>query len=117
MFEAVLTDIVTPVTEFLGFILIPIFILIGALSPDYFIGFASISIGLGIAQSTGAILVEEMRFRRFPKAEHILVLLFAAIIENFGYRQLCSWWRIKGFIEFLQGKKHWGTMTRQKLST
>ena len=117
MFEAVLTDILTPITEFMGFILIPIFILIGALSPDYFIAFVSISVGLGIAQSTGAILVEEMRFRRFPKTEHILVLLLAAIIENFGYRQLCSWWRIKGFIEFLQGKKQWGTMTRQKLST
>jgi cellulose synthase/poly-beta-1,6-N-acetylglucosamine synthase-like glycosyltransferase len=116
MFESVLSDVVTPITEMLGYFVIPIAIVFGLLSYSYFVAFIGLSIGFGIVQSAGAIMLEELRFRRFPKFHHVLILLLGAVLENFGYRQLCSWWRIKGTFEFLLGKKAWGAMPRQALN-
>jgi cellulose synthase/poly-beta-1,6-N-acetylglucosamine synthase-like glycosyltransferase len=115
--EAVMTDIIAPIIEVLGYVIMPILILLGLLSLDYFIAFASVSIGLGIVSSVGAVLVEEMHFRRFPKVSHILLLLLAGVVENFGYRQLCGLWRIQGTWDYFSGKKAWGRMPRQRFST
>lgn len=116
LIEAILSDIITPITEVLGYLLIPIAVLFGILNYGYWLAFIGLSIGFGIVLSVGAIALEEIRFRRFPKASHVLILLLAAILENFGYRQLCSWWRISGFIQYFQGKKAWGSMPRKSLS-
>lgn len=40
-----------------------------------------------------------------------------AFIENFGFRQIHSWWRLKGLFDFLRGNKEWGTMTRKGFGT
>lgn len=115
MVESLLTDVITPITEFLGYLIIPIAVLFGFLSYSYFIVFVGLSISFGILQSAGAIVLEEVRFRRFPKVLHVFILLGAAIVENFGYRQLCGWWRMRGFLQYLTGHKGWGAMPRQSL--
>jgi hypothetical protein len=43
----------------------------------------------------------------------LIRLGIGAIVENFGYRQLNSWWRVKGIWQFLRNKKGWGEMTRR----
>jgi ABC-type uncharacterized transport system permease subunit len=43
----------------------------------------------------------------------LLVLAAVGIAENFGYRQLTTWWRLKGVRDFFQKKQGWGTMTRK----
>ncbi|TIP32099.1 MAG: glycosyltransferase family 2 protein, partial [Mesorhizobium sp.] len=43
------------------------------------------------------------------------VLTVAAVIENFGYRQLNNFWRVKGWWQFLRGNQGWGEMTRTGL--
>lgn len=41
------------------------------------------------------------------------MLLVAAFVENFGYRQLMSLWRLEGIIKWiLRTESSWGTMTR-----
>jgi len=35
-----------------------------------------------------------------------------AVLENLGYRQLTVWWRLRGVLSYLRGKKAWGKMTR-----
>jgi hypothetical protein len=44
-------------------------------------------------------------------------LLAAAVAENFGYRQMNSWWRLRGVIDYCKGKRGWGAMTRKGLAT
>jgi len=42
-----------------------------------------------------------------------LFLLLGAILENFGYRQLNSLWKLIGLYRWMVGKKAtWGAMTR-----
>jgi len=35
------------------------------------------------------------------------------VLENFGYRQLTTYWRLKGVIDFVRKKQGWGVMTRK----
>ena len=67
----------------------------------------------GAMISLTAVLLEEMSFRRYPKVRHLLLLAALGVIENFGYRQLTTWWRLKGVIDFLRDKQGWGVMTRK----
>jgi len=35
-----------------------------------------------------------------------------AVLEILGYRQLTVWWRLRGVVSYLRGKKSWGKTTR-----
>jgi hypothetical protein len=50
---------------------------------------------------------------RYPHVRNMLVLVVAGILENFGYRQLLTLWRVEAFWDMLRGKKAWGVMERQ----
>jgi cellulose synthase/poly-beta-1,6-N-acetylglucosamine synthase-like glycosyltransferase len=67
----------------------------------------------GALISLTSVLLEEMSFRRYPKVRHLLLLAAIGVIENFGYRQLTTWWRLKGVIDFFRNKQGWGVMTRK----
>jgi hypothetical protein len=63
------------------------------------------------------VLLEELSFRRYPNPRDLAVLLSMGVIENFGYRQLSAWWRVKAFWDFFRGSKQWGTMQRKGFGT
>ena len=54
-----------------------------------------------------------MELKRTPNASDLLRIGLIAVIENFGYRQLNSIWRIRGLWEFLTGNHSWGEMRRK----
>jgi cellulose synthase/poly-beta-1,6-N-acetylglucosamine synthase-like glycosyltransferase len=67
--------------------------------------------------SVAAVLLEELSFRRYLRLGDVLALVAAAVLENFGYRQLTAWYRLRGTIDYLRGRTSWGAMTRKGLST
>jgi cellulose synthase/poly-beta-1,6-N-acetylglucosamine synthase-like glycosyltransferase len=71
------------------------------------------AVAYGTLISVAAVLLEEMSFRRYPRLRDLFLLILFAIVENFGYRQLSTWWRVRGTIDFLRGKGSWGAMTRK----
>lgn len=94
----------------------------GFLTLGFMMGFVSVqawlilliaAIGLGILLSMSALLLEEMSFHMYPDQRDVFKLLLAAILENFGFRQLNSVWKLIGLYRWVVGKKAtWGTMTR-----
>lgn len=108
-----LVDVVGPIVETLGYLLVPIFFLMGILSLDYVLAFVGISFAFGVVISVGALALEESELRRFPKATDLLKLTFVAVVENFGYRQLNNIWRLRGIWQYLRRSQSWGTMTRK----
>ena len=60
-----------------------------------------------------AIGLEELSFRRYPRFRDIVRLLGVAVIENVGYRQLSTYWRIRGMVSKLRGAHGWGAMERR----
>lgn len=111
--NVLLVDVIGPLIEALGYLLIPAFYLTGMLSLDYLEAFAAVSFVFGILISVGSLALEESELRRFPNAQSLALLMLAAIIENFGYRQINNFWRLRGAWQYLTGAQGWGTMTRR----
>ena len=56
--------------------------------------------------SAGAVLLEEITYKRYPKWGDMIRLISLSFIENFGYRQINSWWRAKAlFIAVFKPRK------------
>ena len=64
--------------------------------------------------ATSALLLEEMSFHMYPRIRDVMHLLFLAVAENLGYRQLNTLWRFIGILYFVTGRKStWGAMPRK----
>jgi cellulose synthase/poly-beta-1,6-N-acetylglucosamine synthase-like glycosyltransferase len=106
-------DVVGPVVEVLGYLLVPLLYGLGLLSVDYLLAFIAVTFTLGIFVSAATLILEEAELRRFPRARDLAVLTAVAVVENFGYRQLANLWRLRGWWQFLRKQQGWGTMTRK----
>jgi cellulose synthase/poly-beta-1,6-N-acetylglucosamine synthase-like glycosyltransferase len=108
-----LTDVVGPIAELLGLLLIPALWIAGLLSPEYLLAFLAVAATFGVTISVSAIALEEVQLKRYPKATDLAILAVAGVLENFGYRQINNLWRLLGWWQFLRGSQSWGEMTRQ----
>lgn len=112
--QYLLIDVFGPIVEALGYLLIPLFVILGILSFDFFLAFTAVVFGFGVFLSMTAIVIEQLGLGRVNTPRQILTLLGASIIENFGYRQICNLWRIRGFYRHIVGRKsQWGVMERK----
>ena len=108
-----LVDVIGPVVELLGYVLIPLFWFTGVLSLEHLLAFLAVSFTFGVVISVGALALEESELRRFPRARDLLLLTLVAVLENFGYRQLNNIWRLRGVWQYWRRSQSWGTMTRK----
>ena len=108
-----LVDVLGPIVELLGYLLIPMFWAAGVLSTEYLLAFLAVSFAFGVVISVGALALEESELRRFPRARDLVLLTAVAVLENFGYRQLNNLWRLRGVWQYLRRSQSWGTMTRK----
>lgn len=103
-----------PTIEVLGYLFMTAAFLAGGVSGDAYVAFMSLAIGLGLMLSANALLLEEISFSLYPRWSHLRVLTVAIVLENLGYRQLSSWWRLVGTWKWLRGRPAvWGDMTRK----
>lgn len=106
-------EMLGPVIELLGYVSFTVTVLAGRAEWPFVIAFLSVAIILGVALSLSAVALEELSFRRYPRVSDLVRLFGLAILENFGYRQLSAWWRLKGTISAIRGVEGWGHMTRK----
>jgi cellulose synthase/poly-beta-1,6-N-acetylglucosamine synthase-like glycosyltransferase len=119
-----------PVVEVLGYLFI-LFLFImekllgqSFLSYDYLLAFLLASLGYGILVNVFAVLVGAWRFRYgladrlqrhllpFSRRGEVFTLLLYAVLENFGYRQLTLYWRLRGLWDAWRGKTGWEKFPR-----
>ena len=112
-----LVDVLGPLLEVLGYILVPLLWGLGLLSLPWLLAFLAVTFTLGIFLSISTLVLEEIQLRRFPKAKELALLAAIAVVENFGYRQLSNLWRLQGWWQFLRKQQGWGTMTRKGFGT
>lgn len=117
-----------------GLFAMPYYLLFEALGPvietaGYVVTLAAIPLGLldlrfaqllflsavmyGTMISLLSVVLEEISFRRYLRVSDLLTMVLFGFLENFGYRQLTTWWRLQGVVDFLRGKQGWGAMTRK----
>ena len=106
-------DVIAPPVEVVGYLLVPLFWLTGVLDWSYFAAFLALSFGYGTFLSIGALLLEEIELKRPPRTGDLLVMSFAAVAENLGYRQLLNVFRMIGIWRFVRRRPAgWGRMVR-----
>lgn len=103
-----------PLIELGGYVFMVLAFLGGAISWEAFGAFLFVAIGLGILLSASGMLLEEMSFHIYPRGRQLLALAGIVLIENLGYRQLNTWWRLVGLYRWATQKEaSWGTMKRK----
>ena len=64
-----------------------------------------------VSLSTWAVLFEEITFHKYGRKRDVLKLLATALAEPFFY-PVHTYFAVKGNIDFLRGKKGWGSASR-----
>lgn len=102
-----------PLIEIGGYLYMALALMLGNVGLSTFGAFLALSVGLGLLLSLTALLIEEVSFHVYSRPSQLLGLVCAVVLENFGYRQLASWWRLAGLVESLTRRKGaWGKMKR-----
>ena len=66
---------------------------------------------LGILVSLSALLISEFDRPLYSKRD-MLRLVWMAIIENFGVRQVISLWRVSAYFSAMRKNRGWGAQVR-----
>lgn len=110
---AILFECLSPIVVVIGYATMIGGFAFSRISIEGVIAFLLADVGLGMVVSVSALLLEELSFHIYPKPSQTLWLFAVAIIENVGYRQLNSIWRLIGLTRWmLRTKANWGHMTR-----
>lgn len=109
----IVIDVIGPGLELLGYALALLLAATGHIAWSWFIALFAIVSSFGFLLSASAILLQEIELRRTGSIKAVGLLLLAAVIENFGYRQLSNVWRCAGTMDFLTGRREWGHIQRR----
>lgn len=109
----VLFELLGPLIEAFGLVVFLVGAVLGLIAWAEAGIFLLLSLSLGLLLSVSAIMLEEFSFPMYRKPRELALLYAAAVLENFGYRQLTVWWRLKGLFRWVGRRQHrWETITR-----
>jgi cellulose synthase/poly-beta-1,6-N-acetylglucosamine synthase-like glycosyltransferase len=119
-----LFEVLGPIVELSGYVVAIVATANGSLSLPTFAIFLAVAVLYGLLLSVGSIALEDasliwldnVRLTRQPRWRPLARILFYALLDNAGYRQLVLLWRVEGFWQLLRGGG-WGTMERRGLAT
>ena len=106
-------ELLAPVVELFGWVTLVLGLAVGAVNGSFALLFLAVAIGYGMLLSVWAIVLEELSFRRYQRRSDLLRLLFFALVEGIGYRQMTACFRLKAFYTHARGVKSRGPMTRE----
>lgn len=105
-------EAIGPMIEFQGYIMVVLAAWLGILDERLALLLFLTTILLGIIVSMSSLLIAE-RENNYFKARDLFLLMVYAVIENFGPRQIFSFWRIIGQFKVFWGSQGWGNMKRK----
>jgi cellulose synthase/poly-beta-1,6-N-acetylglucosamine synthase-like glycosyltransferase len=106
-------ELLSPVIEMFGLVSLVFALAFGFLDWTFGLLFYLTAYGLGTALTAFTLIVEDVSFHRYATFRDRALLFWWALIENFGYRQMTVYWRLRGLWKFLRGRKDWGAMERK----
>ena len=106
-------ELVGPVFEVMGYISVPISFLLGIVNLHFMLSFFLVAVLYGTILSVGALLMEENTFRKYPRISQILKLFLYAVLDNFGYRQLNTIYKVEAMLGYRKNKSSWGSIKRR----
>ena len=110
-----LFEYITPILEILGIVTIVASYFLNIINLQFLLLYLLVYMGYNMIVSMIAILLEKYLSGSGVPNKVIWKLLFFSILESFGYRQLCSIFRLGAFNIFKRNE--WGEMVRTKQQT
>ncbi len=108
----VLLEFLGAFIEAAGYIAIPLGFALGYINGWAAALFFTLAVGSGICLSLSALLLEDLAFRKFGRWRDFGRLVTFCVLENFGYRQLMTYYRVRGFVSYARGDHGWGHIDR-----
>ena len=99
--------------EVLGYVIISIGLYTGVSGISDVLLFFGITVVFGGVLNLGALIIDQLTFKRYSRPQDIIKLIIGAILEQVGYRQIHLYWRIRGIYRWLAGKHVWGEKKRR----
>ena len=103
-------EYMAPIIELIGIAVILLSFHLGIINASFMVIYIIIYIGFNSIVSSISVLLEKYMSGKHMSLEHTVKLLFFCLLESFGYRQLCSIFRLIATVSFK--KKSWGNMVR-----
>lgn len=110
----ILTDILGPFSETLGYILLPLLWYFGIVDGKIVLSFFILVICYNVLTTSVAIAIDGLLLKGLSKTRYLIALFCMSLLESFGYRQICLYWKLRGFLRLRKGKFSWGKMERVK---
>ncbi len=95
-----LFELLSPFSETLGWLLLPVLWALHLLTANAVLPFFVAATLLSTLVSIFALLIDSLAFDHLSRFRHRLLLLAAAVVEPFGYHQLCLFFRLRAFPRF-----------------
>jgi len=105
-------EMAAPVIEIVGYSTMILAAVTGTLSREFFLQFLLFGYAFATMISIGAVLQEEITYRRYNEWRDVARLILYCFLEHFPYRQLQMVWRLWGMWQFLRGDAGWGRLRR-----
>lgn len=105
-------ELLAPIVEVVGYTTIIVAALLGVLSREFFWLFLVYGYAFATMISIGAVLQEEITYRRYNDWRDMVRLIVFCFFEHFPYRQLHMIWRLQGLWQYLRGDVGWRPMRR-----
>ena len=109
---ALLFEAAGPLLQATGMVLVVVLVGLHAITWPYAVSLFVVMLLVGQLQTAGAILIEEVGFRRYTVRD-LMVLAGWSLVELFWYRPLNALWRLWATVLVLLGRRPgWGTIPR-----
>lgn len=105
-------EMIGPLLEIQGYVMVIVAFFLGLLSAKLAVLLFLSTVLMGTLISVLSLLIAERDLNYFSYRD-IFILIFYAIAENFGPRQLFSFWRIGGYFNILKKPQGWGKLERK----
>jgi cellulose synthase/poly-beta-1,6-N-acetylglucosamine synthase-like glycosyltransferase len=101
-----------PVLELAGLATIALAAILGVLSHTFFIEFLIYGYLFAAMISVGAVLLEEVTYRRYNDWRDVALLILFCFLEQVPYRQMHLIWRLHGMWQYARGDLTWRPVER-----
>jgi cellulose synthase/poly-beta-1,6-N-acetylglucosamine synthase-like glycosyltransferase len=110
-------ELFAPVIELGGILTIVLAASLGLLSREFFLQFMIFGYAFATVISMGAVLQEELTYKRYNDWRDVARLVTYCFLEHFPYRQLHMVWRLQGLWQYIRGDMSWKPLERKGLQS
>lgn len=108
-----LIELFGPLIELLGLALTIVMLVSGNVHSAFPMLYLAVFIVGGTVNSFLGLALETIVCPRYMRAREFVTLMLYAVLENFGYRQMTAWFRLRGIWNALRRRHTWGAMARR----